>query len=903
MFRALAAFGQSGPPRQSKKPEGFVSQSEFAANQSDLFTKQLAKTYITGLPTSSTNTPKDTLVNSKFGLGTWDPNTRQASLRDIDVAEYATSLDLSQDLVNADQRCKTATLDELLNTQNINDRLRCGWIYEKGSPTDQPKISAGALGTRQGPATFFTNPAGKWYWNLDDAKHDILADRCMALTDCKNVGATNYASCSWSTTRGTGIPVDQNGNALYPRDDRLSAPQSSLVSNSSQCPPPPPPNSPQAELARSRDICAPMANGRFSRDCILQQVTTAGCKMDGTLYNQLTNTATPGNYASGLANQISYQKYQQLAANPLLDSVVRDGTASIQTALTNFQKLASMSSEVKDSALNFAARDLCLSRGIMDKFDFCSELLDGSPAPFALECLQREFRLQGGQPAGKAYPTEVTKAQWDALRNWAGVKKAIAELAAATKSTNEKIQRESLQYFLGITRNAYTGLQIGKIPGVEVIWFNRGNNTFIGRRIQSDFVKFSTGGEVDGTGLYDYAEYYSITNLRPPTDQKIKMRLETDDGILYTLNKEANGVSTRGGYFDTPDSFGANWDQGPTQHNANKCWDLKGNGPNYVMGFWQETGGYAHSQIYYAPCNGGQYGTIPLDWLTLSQEYDAPMFSWQGMTDVNNNIGFAERRMPTVMGLDISSKTTVIETSDIPNIPAALKLRNNGAGFVASKRNIGGLSWRTMSVCFSLNSRIEQCSFDAAGYADMYDDLRKNVGTSTSALQAHWNSFGQREGRVPCGTKGAQILFNLGPLTLYVYNKQLIMKHNSIYGATYPMPLTIFDGKTPYYFVCNMRSDTNNQYPNRLTFAFGSVKDWAAGRVVFGQYGPNGISLTTTGNIPVVSPTSGDKLILGDPKGINSADANIYFARLFDYELDNADMLRDMKNNWQMAFV
>jgi hypothetical protein len=860
MFRALAALGQSdGGP--SVNSEGFVSQSEFASRQTDVFTKELANPYLSGLPTSSTNTPKTILKNSQFALGSWDPNTRQASLRDINIAEYATSLEVSQDIIDANQRCKITPLDDLINTETTSSRLRCGWIYQKGNPTDQPKVSQGALGTRNSPAGFFTNPTGKWYWNLEDAKHDIMADRCAALTDCKNVGSTNYAGCSWSTTRGTGIPVDRNGFALYPRDDRLSAPQNSLISNPSQCPPPPPPNSPQAELARSRDVCAPMADGRISRDCVLQQITAAGCKMDGTLYTQLINAAAPGNYASGLSSQLSYKKYQQLATNPLLDTVVRDGTASSQMALGNFKALAALSSEVKESALNYAARDLCLTRGVMDTFDFCTELADGSLAPFALECLQNEFRKKGGQPAGTAYPTQFTKSNWDALRTWKGVKDKIATLAAGITSPNESIQREQLKEFLGIARKPYGAPQIAIVPGVEVIWFNRGNNTFIGRRIQSDFAKFSTGGDVGGTGLFDFVEFYSITNLRPPSDQKIKIRLETDDGVLYTLNKQVDGNATRGGFFDTADSFGANWDQAPTQYTANKCWELKGNGPNYVMGFWQETGGFAHSQIFYAPCSGGEFGAIPLNWMTLTQEADAPMFSWQGMRDANDNLGFTERRMPTVMGLDTSAKTTIIESSVIPNIPAALKLRNNASGFASSKRNIGGLSWRTLSLCFSCNTRPD----------------------------------------------GVQILLTLGQLQIGLSGSSLFMYLPSASGSgRYGMPLTVFDGKTPYYFVCNMRSDFNNQYPNRITCAFGSVSDWKSGRVVFGQSGPNGASWTTTGNTPIVSPTSADKLVLGNDgqqyPQFTSADANINFVRLFDYEMDNTDILRDINNSWLMAF-
>lgn len=859
MFRALAQL--QGEKRPSS--EGFATQhSEFVVRQEKVFTEQLPNLFPTTMSSQNTNSAGNVLANAKYGIATWDPNTRQPSLRDIDISKYATSIQANENLIARNNVCKTTSIDNLINTQDPANKIRCGWIYKKGTPGDKPSVSEGALGTRKGPLGFLDNQSGTWYWNLEDAKKAILGDRCEALTRCESVGADNYANCAFSKTRGIGVPVDQAGNLLYPNDPKLSAPSSSLVRNSGQCPPPPAVGSPAYELQRSRDVCTPIdSSGRLSRDCLLQQITAAGCKQDGSLYRQLVSSAQPTNYAAGLQNTLAFKKYQENAKMPILDSIIRDGRTTTSIALANFNEIAKVTHVPSNTVLNYAARDLCLKSGTIDQFDFCSDLRDTSPAPFALECLQNEFRRAGGQPAGSQYPSEANKQMWDSLGRWGKVKERIDSLLAGTRSENEGVQRNALSAFLGIQRQPYSVQQIAPIPGTEVLWFNRGNNTFLGRRINvsefSGFPAFSTGGDVEGTGRFDFVEYYVLTNLRPNKDENVRLRLESDDGILYTLNKSANGATTRNQFFDTSDSFGANWDQPPTRYDAKQCWNLKANGPNYVMGFWQETGGYAHSQVYYAPCNTSSFSRLPSSWFTLVQEPDAPMFSWEGNKRDNASPSFNERRMPTVMSIQVSPKAGAVDLQNmIPNINAGLKLKYDGNGFAQTSKNIGFLSWRTITLAF--------------------------VPSSNTQVNA--------------------TLLQYGPLTLTIERGNLVLKWVGGLTLTYAMPISVFDGKTPHYFVLNIRSDLNNQYPNRITFQFGAVSDWKSGRISFGQGGNSGSTASTVNNIPVASPTGGEKLVLGDLQGNNSADATVAFLRMFDYELDNKDILRDINNSWLMRF-
>jgi hypothetical protein len=901
MFRALATI---------KKEEGFQSSpthKSFVDNQTKAYTTQLPNFFPTALPTTATKNPAQALQNAKQSLAVWDPNTRQSTLRDINLASYATSVEVSGDLLNAHQLCKTSSLDNLINTENPGKKIRCGWIYEKGTPGDQPKISQGALGTRDGPAGFVQVPQGKWYWELEDAKKAILGDRCASLTDCKNVGAVNYKDCAYSTKRGIGIPVNSKGQVLYPKDDRLSAPASSLVFSPQGCPAPPAPGSPQYELQRSRDLCTPLENGQLSRDCMLQQITVAGCTREGALYNALINQALPNNYGAGLTNLLSFQKYQQLATPPLLDSVIRQGNTSTQVALDNFKALAKQSSVVENTALNFSARDLCLKKGVMEEFDFCDELSPSSIAPFALDCLQNAFRRAGGQPAGTEYPTEVNISKWNSIRTWQGVLDKINTLKAETQNANETVQRKALVSFLGIKRESYSPKQIGRIPGMEVYWFNRGTNTFIGRRVNgdgADFPRISTGGEVEKTGLNDNLEYLSLVNLRPPSKMQIRLRLETDDGILYTKNSDLDSQRSRGMFLDTSDAFGANWDQPPTTYNKNTCWKLEANGPNYIMGWWQESGGYAHSQVYYSPCESNSFKQIPPEWFTLTQEVDAPMISWQG-----TDRGFVERRMPYFFELSLSG--TDNEENNSKEIPynSLLVMKKNSLASV--KRSISSNSWRTLSMFFvpGNNQIATQLQVEPWDNFKRYvpgDKLRIENGdvyimTNYIGAAGYHPLRPGMENHFKKYIEG-NVLVSLGPLVVLINGNSVIFQYTTSTINAVKTCSNVLSPNTAHYLYVNMRSDYEGQFPNRITFAVGNINGWKNGTITRDSIGQYAATFTTANNTPLFNTSDSSQLIIGDSARVRSAEAKIASIRLFDYELDDRDILRDIKNEWQMAY-
>ena len=99
-----------------------------------------------------------------------------------------------------------------------------------------------------------------------------------------------------------------------------------------------------------------------------------------------------------------------------------------------------------------------------------------------------------------------------------------------------------------------------------------------------------------------------------------------------------------------------------------------------------------------------------------------------------------------------------------------------------------------------------------------------------------------------------------------------------------------------------MRSQYNNTYPNTVRIAIGTFDDWKAGRVTLNPPG-SAVSFATKNNAPVYNETDASVLNLGDPQLKNSASATIGWVHLFDYELDNNDILKDIKGEFQQEFV
>jgi hypothetical protein len=121
------------------------------------------------------------------------------------------------------QACSASSLDDLIASKNPTEKVGCGWLY---SPPDMnspyPKLSKGFLGKQDGPTKAFDPPAYKqWFFDLQDAKRQILLDKCKALKACTDVDSEVFKGhCGFCTHTNQGVPIDQTGQPLYPSDPR-----------------------------------------------------------------------------------------------------------------------------------------------------------------------------------------------------------------------------------------------------------------------------------------------------------------------------------------------------------------------------------------------------------------------------------------------------------------------------------------------------------------------------------------------------------------------------------------------------------------------------------------------------------------------------------------------------------
>jgi hypothetical protein len=131
-------------------------------------------------------------------------------------------------------------------------------------------------------------------------------------------------------------------------------------------------------------------------------------------------------------------------------TALRTGKITITDALNSFSRVQDLSASAANGGLQYAARDLCLNKGALDEFDFCTELMDNTVGPFELDCLQKQFMRMGGQKAGVSYPNAGNIGFYNKFSKWADVKRYIQELLDKTKSQDRKTQEYGMYEFYGI---------------------------------------------------------------------------------------------------------------------------------------------------------------------------------------------------------------------------------------------------------------------------------------------------------------------------------------------------------------------------------------------------------------------------------------------------------------------
>ena len=333
-------------------------------------------------------------------------------------------------------------LSSLASSEDTQSRLRCGWVYNNTNPNS----GRGAYGNSEGP--FKSDAKGTWMWNLNAAKEKYHTHICKGIQGCPDIDSSIYKGrCGWCTKSGKAVPII-SGVVAYPYITNVACPTNQLVTKGSNCPRPKPIDDPRAPRAPG-EVCTPLQTGALPRDCLIQKATAAGCSDEGALVQALRG-GSDNDYFSGLTQQKAYKTYQERALIPLNETALKTGKITIADTLNEFKRVQDHSASEANTGLKHAARDLCLNKGLLDNFDFCSEIKDTQAGPFTLECLQKAFLNAGGQKAGSSFPSSSNIAQWNSLSNWAAVKARIQEIFGMTRSSNRKDQESGMMQFYGI---------------------------------------------------------------------------------------------------------------------------------------------------------------------------------------------------------------------------------------------------------------------------------------------------------------------------------------------------------------------------------------------------------------------------------------------------------------------
>ena len=419
------------------KREGFTL-ANFPNDSASTGTADIKKYYSKTLPNIIYN--NDPSMNLANLTKTSNPRTSTASSvldndwkKNIDFASNNAMSAKIAECQGSGVGDKFAQLSSLASSVDTTSRLRCGWLYNNSNYTQ----GRGALGINSGPIE--PNLSGTWMWDLNAAKKKYHTDICKNVTGCADIGASIYQGrCGWCTKSGKAVPISGN-QVAYPYDLATACPPNKLKTTSASC----------SEGFINPSPCTQSENGALPRDCLLQKLASVGCSDSGTLYQAL-NSGSDNDYLSNLRPQVPWSTYQQRAVIPLDETGLKTGKISIADAINGFSRVQEHAASTANGGLQYAARDLCLNKGIMDSYDFCSEIADSSNGPFSLDCLQKVFLKSGGQNTGRKYPSGSNIAEWTANGSWSQVKAAVKTLKNNTQSSDRVIQENAMMDFYGI---------------------------------------------------------------------------------------------------------------------------------------------------------------------------------------------------------------------------------------------------------------------------------------------------------------------------------------------------------------------------------------------------------------------------------------------------------------------
>ena len=273
--------------------------------------------------------------------------------------------------------------------------------------------------------------------------------------------------------------------------------------------------------------------------------------------------------------------------------------------------------------LDVTTRDIYL-KGPVERYDFCTELLDSTPGPFPLQCLQNEFIRQGGQSTGSLYPTDKTLNHWNSKVKWLHVKDEIQTIISNTLSPNKKFKENAMMQFYGVGLGKEP-LAIDPQYGVEIFWFTHHNDitmptTFLGRRIRPMITHINNKTQDSGSMIF-------FTSVIVNKWSKAQYRVSSTNGYSLYFNSPITRVYNN--KITTTTSELASLHNGGNATEVSSMLQLSPD-INRLGGFFYYLKGDTYFKLE-IQCEefGNGWKEIPETNLQLTQEPFAPMVSFE----------------------------------------------------------------------------------------------------------------------------------------------------------------------------------------------------------------------------------------------------------------------------------
>ena len=821
------------------------------------------------------------------------------------------------------------------NNYHRSSESRCGFIYNpnyNGRPVfkghygynsmDSNGTYLGGVAQKLYNPYLADHPDSKFYWEMDNtpataakpaemgARNAFKQYACqLKVPTCSNVDAHN-SECVWSVPLGRAVPAagqagyynapyfGSQGYGLYPVNYQ------NIITRSSNCPLPDAVATPQSNTVSLPSNCygadgQVLSGAQIGRPCVQALLANANCT-NGAIEEALRTGVIENKY--GLSNRESFRKYTQGQPHPSIRDIFTNNLSPLD-AQTAINTLGERARTVEETSINYAARDLCKASGTYDTFDFCTEYGPTKTGPFLLECVQRQFRVKGGQKTGLKYPETNTDANmvfFNNLGTWSAVNNYIDDLLLKTKSTDINTQAKAFNDFYGINAQQFTSKFIPSVPGVEVFWFTLISGTggqlepsvFLGRRIQKDLTLNTAN--LPNTSV----QFISFFNLKTvnSNDTTVQYSFSNTDGLRILLNQNIAETNPTTGRFISA------WTNSPTSRtntNGTTCWPVRAAKPNYFTVSWYRsatTGSF--NQTFFKTCDASPSNvneTGPT--MVMSQEPDAPMLSFEVVanpTDTQINFFssdqipeyvFGDPRLWKIMPLVNLGSLTTIDTNDSDKFGFSNRYygtgtqdlatnysylygscRFNSASCLKTKIPIKNQSWRTITMLFETKS-LEAIDTGTTRFILQYGEL--NIGIKKDGIKYYLN--------VKFGTSTWQQL-----------NGQELLP-NSI-----------------YYMIIIQDFDTEGQsaVTTKLSVCC-STREIFTGDPQLPFNGDNNKRYTRE-SAPLW--TGSDSAYILRIGGINNtgvaqtAGMDVGWVRFFDYVFTSTDLTNDMTNNWKRSW-